>query len=96
MTEPHDRDEIVELMSRYAAMPDTRDWDELPRSVFCDELTADFSSLGGPVTTVGRGAWCRRSKEAFAPGGPSRPAGSAQGVMTTLRARLAAAFLKTS
>jgi SnoaL-like protein len=46
MTEQHDRDELVELMSRYANMSDTQDWDELPRSVFCDEFTSDFSSLG--------------------------------------------------
>lgn len=43
MTEQHDRDELVELMSRYANMPDTQNWDELPRSVFCDEFTCDFS-----------------------------------------------------
>ncbi|MDQ6696032.1 MAG: nuclear transport factor 2 family protein [Actinomycetota bacterium] len=66
MTERHDRDELVELMSRYANMPDTQDWDELPRSVFCDEFTADFSSLGTPVTKVSRDAWCQRSKQAFA------------------------------
>jgi len=58
MTEHDDRDELVELMSRYANMPDTQNWDELPRSVFCDEFTADFSSLGAPVTTLSRDAWC--------------------------------------
>ena len=66
MTEPHDRDELVELMSRYANMPDTQDWDELPRSVFCDEFTSDFSSLGVPVTTFSRDAWARRMKQVFA------------------------------
>ena len=39
MSERHDRDELVELMSRYANVPDTQNWDELPRSVFCDEFT---------------------------------------------------------
>ena len=66
MTEPQDRDELVELMSRYANVPDTKDWDELPRSVFCDEFTADFSSLGTPVATFSRDAWCQRSQQAFA------------------------------
>src|SRR6476646_5559668 len=66
MTEPHDRDELVELMSRYANVPDTQNWDELPQSVFCDEFTGDFSSLGAPVTTVSRDVWSRRTKRVFA------------------------------
>ena len=66
MTERHDRDELVELMSRYANVPDTQDWDELPRSVLCDEFATDFSSLGVPATTVSRDDWCRESKQAFA------------------------------
>jgi hypothetical protein len=66
MAEGSDRDELVELMSRYATMPDTQDWDELPRSVFCDELTWDFSSMGAPVATVSRDEWCRRTKRLFA------------------------------
>jgi len=66
MTEPHDRDELVELMSRYANIADTQNWDELPRSVFCDEFTCDFSSLGVPATTFGRDAWCQRTKHVFA------------------------------
>ena len=64
--EQHDRDELVELMSRYANMSDTRDWEELPRSVFCDEFTSDFSSLGATVTTLSRHAWCQLTKQAFA------------------------------
>ncbi len=66
MTEQHDRDDLLELMSRYANMPDTQDWDELPQSVLCDTFTADFSSLGAPVTTVSRDAWCQQAKRAFA------------------------------
>jgi len=66
MTDRHDRDELVELMSRYANMPDTGDWVELPRTVLCDEFTADFSSLGIPVTTFRRDDWCRQSAQAFA------------------------------
>jgi len=66
MTAHHDRDELIELMSRYANIPDTKNWDELPRSVFCDEFTADFSAFGTPAATVTRDAWCERSKQAFA------------------------------
>jgi hypothetical protein len=66
MTEPHDRDELVELMGRYASMADPMDWDELPRTVLCDELDTDFSSLGTPAGTVGRDAWCRASEQVFA------------------------------
>lgn len=66
MTEQHDRDELVELMSRYANMPDTKNWDELPRAVFCDEFISDFSSLGVPVTTFSRDAWSQRTKQVFA------------------------------
>ena len=73
MTEQHDRDELVELMSRYANMPDTQNWDELPRSVFCDEITCDFSALGAPVTTINRDAWCqRRSRRSPLDGHPPR------------------------
>ena len=34
MIEQHDRDELVELITRYANMPGDRNWEELPRSVF--------------------------------------------------------------
>ena len=61
-----DRDELVELMSRYAAIADLKDFDELPRSVFCDRFTCDFSSLGTPAATFTRDAWCRASKRVFA------------------------------
>lgn len=53
-------------MSRYASIADTEDWEELPRSVLCDELTCDFSSLGAPPMTVSRDAWCRQTKQLFA------------------------------
>ena len=61
-----DRDELVELMSRYAAIADTKDFDELPRSVFCNRFTCDFSSLGTPAATFTLDAWCRASKQVFA------------------------------
>ena len=66
MTERHDRDELVELMSRYATMADTKNWDELPRSVLCDEFVADFAAFGAPARTISRDAWCRQSERAFA------------------------------
>jgi len=66
MTEPSDRDELVELMSRYANMSDTQEFDELPPSVLCDEITIDFSSLGAPAMTLTRDAWCEGTKQAFA------------------------------
>lgn len=66
MSDQHDRDELVELVSRYASMADTQNWEELPRSVLCEEFTSDFSSLGVPIATVSRDAWCQRSKQMFA------------------------------
>jgi hypothetical protein len=66
MTDRCDRDELVELMSRYANIPDTQNWDELPRSVFCDEFTCDFSTLGAPLMTLSREAWCEQTKPVFA------------------------------
>lgn len=66
IAEQHDRDELVELMGRYANMPDTKNWDELPLSVFCDEFIADFSSFGASAATVTRTAWCEQSRQAFA------------------------------
>ena len=66
MTDPHDRAELVELMSRYAAMADTRAWDEFSPTVFLDELTADFAAFGAPATTLSREAWCRQTRRTFA------------------------------
>lgn len=66
MTEGHDRDELVELMSKYAEMSDTKDWHRLPGEVLCDEITTDFSSFGIPVMTVTREDWCRQSQRSFA------------------------------
>jgi hypothetical protein len=62
----NDRDELVELMGRYADMADTRDWDDLPRSVLCDEVTFAAPSLGSPSTTTTREVWCAASRRAFA------------------------------
>jgi hypothetical protein len=62
----NDRDDLVELMARYADMADTQDWDDLPRSVLCDEITFAAPSLGSPPTTTTREAWCAASGRAFA------------------------------
>ena len=32
---------------RYASIPDTKDWEELPLTVFTDRLVCDFESVGG-------------------------------------------------
>ena len=53
-------------MSRYANMPDTGSWDDLPQTVLCDVLTTDFSALGVPAVTLSRDAWSQGSKQAFA------------------------------
>ncbi len=66
MTSTSDRDELLELMARYADMADTKDWDDLPRSVLCDEVTFAAPSLGSPATTTTREAWCAASRAAFA------------------------------
>jgi hypothetical protein len=47
-----DRDELVELMARYASIPDTRDWIDLPRTVFTDPVATDFESLFGHPEAV--------------------------------------------
>jgi SnoaL-like domain len=42
-----DRDELVELLARYASIADSRDWDAMP-AVLVDPVRWDFESLGGP------------------------------------------------
>jgi hypothetical protein len=42
-----DRDALVELMARYATIPDGQDWDLLPATVFTDPVEFDFESLTG-------------------------------------------------
>lgn len=61
-----DRDELVELMGRYANMPDTKNWVNLPEQVFSDEFVADFSAFGTPALTVTREEWSEQSSKAFA------------------------------
>ena len=67
MTALNDRDELVELMARYASIADTRDFDDLPKSVFTDRVTCDFESVGaGPPTEVERDAFARQLRAFFA------------------------------
>ena len=66
MTDPRDRDDLVELIARYATMSDTKDFDELPRSVFCEEFTSDFSAFGVPAATSRREVWAEQTRQAFA------------------------------
>jgi 3-phenylpropionate/cinnamic acid dioxygenase small subunit len=62
-----DREQIVELLARYASIPDTRDWDELPKSVFADRVVWDFESLGAePAFEVDRDMLMARVRTAFA------------------------------
>ncbi|MBT2410064.1 nuclear transport factor 2 family protein [Streptomyces sp. ISL-12] len=53
MNPPTDRDELVELLSRYADIADMKEYDKLPGLVFTDPLTLDFSSVADipPMTT---------------------------------------------
>lgn len=61
-----DRAELVELMGRYANMPDTNEWEVLPKLVFTDEFVADFTAFGTPALTVTREAWSEQSRRTFA------------------------------
>ena len=61
-----DRMELEELMNRYASSIDRRDWPRL-RTVFLDEIEADFTSMG--VKQPFRGpsdAWVERVRQTIA------------------------------
>ena len=47
MTQPADRDELVELLSRYAWIVDAKDWDDTPATVFAERVRWDFEGVGG-------------------------------------------------
>lgn len=52
---PEDRNQLVELLARYASIPDTDDWDELPALLFTDPILWDLESLDGePAAEVPR------------------------------------------
>ncbi len=67
MAGPTDREELVELMARYASIADTKDFDELPTTVFTDRVLCDFESVGsGPPMEVERDAFMQRQRTFFA------------------------------
>lgn len=62
-----DREELVELMARYASIADTRDFDALPKTVFTDRVIGDFESVGaGPPIEIERDAFMRQLQTFFA------------------------------
>ena len=60
-----DRDELVELISRYTDMADLPDWDELPQRVFADQVEWDFSTFGAPPAVFDRDVLVARLRKAF-------------------------------
>lgn len=56
-----DKLEIQEALTRYATGVDRRDW-ELWRTVFTEDATLDYSSVGGPTGSRAEvGAWLEES-----------------------------------
>jgi len=67
MADPTDRDELVELMARYASIADMKDFDALPKTVFTDRVSCDFESVGaGPPREVERDAFMQQQQAFFA------------------------------
>ncbi|WP_305784619.1 nuclear transport factor 2 family protein [Symbioplanes lichenis] len=63
-----DRDELVELMGRYADIADLKEFTDLPASVFTDTVTLDFSSVVGlPEMTVSLADYIGVLAATFAP-----------------------------
>ena len=48
LQELSDRQEIVDVITRYTRAVDTRSWDDLA-TVFTDDAVLDYSPVGGPV-----------------------------------------------
>jgi hypothetical protein len=62
-----DHEQLVELLARYASIPDTRDFDELPKTVFTDRVVVDFESVGaGPAIEIERDAFMQQLRTFFA------------------------------
>src|SRR5262245_31938236 len=62
-----DREELIELLGRYASIPDTRDFDELPQTVFTDRVIWDFESVGaGPPLEMDRDVFMQQLRIFFA------------------------------
>ncbi|MFI5959409.1 nuclear transport factor 2 family protein [Cryptosporangium sp. NPDC051539] len=63
-----DRDELVELLSRYADLADLKEYTELPGLVFTDPVTLDFRSVAAiPPMTVPLGDYVEILRASFAP-----------------------------
>jgi hypothetical protein len=62
-----DREELVELLARYASIADTNDFDELPQTVFTDRVIWDFESVGaGRPVEIERGKFMEQLRTFFA------------------------------
>jgi hypothetical protein len=62
-----DREELVELLARYASIADTRDFDELPKTVFTERVLVDFESVNsGPPIEVEREVFMKQMRSFFA------------------------------
>jgi hypothetical protein len=63
-----DRDELVELLGRYADIADLKEFTELPALVFTDPLTLDFSSVADiPPMSTPLGDYVEILRASFAP-----------------------------
>jgi hypothetical protein len=63
-----DRAELIELMSHYADIADLKEFANLPRLVYTDQVTLDFGSVAGiPPMTVPLADYTETLKTAFAP-----------------------------
>ncbi|HWO63973.1 MAG TPA: nuclear transport factor 2 family protein [Umezawaea sp.] len=68
MNAPADRAEIIELFGLYADIADQKEFTDLPRRVFTDPLTLDFSSVADiPPMTVPLGDYLEILRGSFAP-----------------------------
>ena len=62
-----DREELVELMARYASIADRRDFDELPKTVFTERVLCDFESVGaGEPAEIDRDVYMQQLRTFFA------------------------------
>ncbi|MDP6876308.1 MAG: nuclear transport factor 2 family protein [Alphaproteobacteria bacterium] len=60
-----DREDISQVLYRYATAIDTRDWDLLA-TCFTEDLEADFRSFGGREVVKGRDTWLEAIKSTIA------------------------------
>jgi hypothetical protein len=59
--------ELIELLARYASMPDTKNFDDLPPTVLTDAVVWDFEAISGhPAEPVSLEILARRQRQVFA------------------------------